>query len=344
VTPIKSDHAGLVPSACLWLLASLLAPSVAGQATPPLWYKGNTHTHTLNSDGDSTPEEVVRWYREHRYHFLVLSDHNFLTSVDGLNALHGADGRFLVIPGEEVTDRFGDKPLHVNGLNLRTLVEPQGGGSVAEVLQRDVDAIRRVEGIPHINHPNFGWAIAPADLEAVHHYRLFEIFNGHPEVNNDGGADAPGLEEMWDRLLGAGKLVYGIAVDDAHHFKRAGDADASGPGRGWVMVRAPALTADAILGAMEAGQFYASTGVELEDVAVGDGELRVRVKARGATRVRIQFVGEGGRVLRESAGPEASYRLGGERYVRARVLDSNGRKAWVQPVFARQAASSGRGD
>ena len=32
----------------------------------------NLHTHTLNSDGDSTPEEVVRWYREHGYQFLVL--------------------------------------------------------------------------------------------------------------------------------------------------------------------------------------------------------------------------------------------------------------------------------
>ena len=43
------------------------------------WFKGNTHTHTLNSDGDSTPDDVVRWYREHGYHFLVLTDHNFLT-------------------------------------------------------------------------------------------------------------------------------------------------------------------------------------------------------------------------------------------------------------------------
>src|SRR5262245_35808890 len=45
------------------------------------WYKGNTHTHTVNSDGDSTPVEVVRWYREHDYNFLVLSDHNYLTEV-----------------------------------------------------------------------------------------------------------------------------------------------------------------------------------------------------------------------------------------------------------------------
>ena len=50
---------------------------------PALWYKGNTHTHTLNSDGDSTPDDVVRWYREHGYQFLVLTDHNFLTRSTG---------------------------------------------------------------------------------------------------------------------------------------------------------------------------------------------------------------------------------------------------------------------
>lgn len=55
------------------------------------WYKGNTHAHTTNSDGDSTPDEVTRWYREQGYNFLVLSDHNFLTKVESLNALHGAD-------------------------------------------------------------------------------------------------------------------------------------------------------------------------------------------------------------------------------------------------------------
>ena len=44
----------------------------------------------------------MRWYREHGYQFLVLTDHNFVTSVDGLNALHGADEKFLVMKGEEV--------------------------------------------------------------------------------------------------------------------------------------------------------------------------------------------------------------------------------------------------
>src|SRR5262245_49936909 len=126
--------------------ALLIAPVCSGQtvtgskaqsvspAQASRWYKGNTHTHTLNSDGDSTPDEVVRWYREHGYHFIVLTDHNFLTSTDALNALHGADEKFLVMRGEEVTDRFGDKPLHVNGLDLSRTVEPQGGTSVLDTL------------------------------------------------------------------------------------------------------------------------------------------------------------------------------------------------------------------
>src|SRR5262245_54304712 len=104
------------------------------------WYKGNTHTHTLNSDGDSSPDDVTKWYRQHGYQFLVLTDHNVLTSVEALNALHGLDDHFLVIRGEEVTDRFGTKPIHVNGFEVSRLVEPQGGSSVVETIQRDIDA------------------------------------------------------------------------------------------------------------------------------------------------------------------------------------------------------------
>src|SRR5687767_15282911 len=83
-----------VMRALLLLLVLAAAPL---DAETLRWFKGNTHTHTLNSDGDSTPDEVVRWYREHGYHFLVLTDHNFLTPVDGLNAVHAAPGKFLVI-------------------------------------------------------------------------------------------------------------------------------------------------------------------------------------------------------------------------------------------------------
>jgi hypothetical protein len=303
------------------------------QATPPGWFKGNTHTHTLNSDGDSTPEDVVRWYREHRYHFLVLTDHNFLTSVDGLNALHGAAGRFLVIKGEEVTDRFGDKLLHVNGLDIASEIAPQGGSSVVEVLQRNVDAIRGARGVPHINHPNFAWSITADDLRQLDRTRLFEVYNGHPVVNQYGGGGAPSLEEMWDLVLTSGRLLYGIAVDDAHVFKQPGNPAVAGPGRGWVMVRASRLGARDILDALERGDFYASTGVVLASYDVTPAAISIQVRTEGTTRYRIQFIGRGGRLLREVPDAKATYTFAGdEGYVRGKVLDSNGWVAWTQPV------------
>ena len=196
----------------LWAVAILpwLVPTarLAGSRVQPAsssslrWYKGNTHTHTLNSDGDSTPDEVVRWYREHGYQFLVLTDHNYLTDVDGLNALHGADEQFLVIKGEEVTDGFGGKSLHINGLDVNATVEPQGGSGVVNVVQRNVDAIRAVSGVPHINHPNFGWAMTADELRQISNNRLFELYNGHPRVNNHGGGGVPGLEAVWGHNLG----------------------------------------------------------------------------------------------------------------------------------------------
>ncbi len=319
-----------------FLVALLCLPAtLAAQQDAPAkrWYKGNTHTHTINSDGDSSPDDVVKWYKEHGYQFLVLTDHNVLTSVDGLNALFGLDEKFLVIRGEEVTDRFDRKPIHINGLDPSRQIAPQGGASVLDVIQRNVDAIRAANAVPHLNHPNFGWAVSVDELTQVRNMKLFEIFNGHPMVNNLGGGGVAGLEEAWDAILMSGLTLYGVAVDDAHHFKRPGDRSASLPGQGWVVVRAERLEARALLEAMERGDFYASTGVELSDYSADAKAMTITVKPNSWSKYRIQFIGNGGKVLQESLASPATYTYrGDEGYVRARVVESNGLMAWTQPV------------
>ncbi len=328
----------LFVSACVAVVSTLAAQSLPAQTAPPAqpapkWFKGNLHTHTVNSDGDSTPDDVVRWYRERDYQFLVLTDHNYLTSVDGLNAVHGADDKFLVVKGEEVTGRYGDKPIHVNGLDLDRLVPAPSGSSVLEVAQRMVDAIRDARGVPSINHPNFGWAITPDELGQIQRTRLFEVFNGHPTVNNLGGGGVPSLEETWDRILSSGKMLYGIAVDDAHYFKRPEDPAAPRPGKGWVYVRSPRLEGRALVEALERGDFYSSTGVQMLSVDVSASSLSLTVKAEASSKYRIQFIGRQGRVLSEVTTPTASYSFkGDEGYVRAKVIESNGKIAWIQPV------------
>jgi hypothetical protein len=62
---------------CAWGLHACLGRAPRADA-PLRWWKGNTHAHTLWSDGDGAPQAVVEWYRDAGYDFLVLSDHNVL--------------------------------------------------------------------------------------------------------------------------------------------------------------------------------------------------------------------------------------------------------------------------
>ncbi|MGH9674856.1 MAG: PHP domain-containing protein [Bryobacteraceae bacterium] len=321
----------VIRAAAIGLLCAVAAFQ-AQDPPQPSWYRGNLHTHTTRSDGDTAPEEVARWYKDNGYQFLVLSDHNRFTDPQPLNDVVGEAGKFLLIPGEEVTDSFEKKPVHVNGYNIARLVVPTKGASMVATIQGNVNAIREAEGLPSVNHPNFGWAFGSRELLEVENLSLFEVYNGHPTVHNLGGGGSESLEEMWDALLTAGRRMYGIAVDDAHHFKRFGK-QYSNPGRGWVTVRAATLTRQHIAAALAAGEFYSSTGVELTDVRRSATGLRLEIKPQGNARYRTQFIGDGGRLLATATELSPSYNFGGERYVRARVLCSNGDEAWVQPAF-----------
>ena len=328
------------------LVAWTLMPAAQ---TPPTsewkWYKGNLHTHTINSDGDSAPDAVARWYKEHHYNFLVLTDHDFVTPIEGLSSIFAAEDRFLLISGEEISPKVGDKPIHVNGLDVRRTIPPIVGTSVVDTLQKNVDAVRAARGTPSLNHPNFRWAVTPGEMSQIRGLKLFEVYNGHRRTNDAGGGGFPSLEEMWDAVLSAGREVYGIAVDDAHKFKVFGPQH-SNPGRGWVSVKAPELSTEAILNSLNSGEFYASTGVVLEDVRRLSNELRVYLEEDEedeedkGEKFTTEFIGQGGRLLSKSFDNPAVYTLKpGDTYVRAKVTSSNAEYAWVQPIFAASAAS-----
>jgi hypothetical protein len=296
------------------------------------WYKGNTHTHTTNSDGDTPPEAVAQWYKSHGYRWLVLSDHNVFTDPKTLSRL--VDSSFLLVAGEEVTTSFKKAAVHVNALDISRVIPPPRDSTLLGTVQRAVDAIRAERAVPHINHPNFLWSIDTTTLLKLERDRLIEIFNGHPTVHNEGGGESLGMEDAWDLLLTRGKRMYGIAVDDAHHFHGEFAADRANPGRGWVVVRVPTLTPHAVASALDAGQFYASTGPVLAEVALSTRALSLRITPQGDFKYTTYFIGRGGRILKTDRTLTPSYTLRGEEtYVRAKVVDSAGRPAWVQPFF-----------
>lgn len=298
------------------------------------WFKGNTHTHTLNSDGDSTPDDVVKWYRQNGYNFLFITDHEYITSVRPLNDLFGKDGRFLVISGQEVTDSFDRKPYHINALGIERVVMPNKLPGAVETLQKNIDDVLRAGGVAQVNHPNFGWALTADHLIKLQNYSLMEIYNGHPTVNNLGGGGLPSAEALWDAVLTSGKLVFGIADDDSHYFKRIGDPTAPTPGRGWIYVRASSLTVPAILASLRSGDFYASTGIELADLKADSRSVTINIKEERTSKYTVRFIGSGGRLLAETHSNPAVYSIkGDEGYVRAKIFESNGKMAWTQPVL-----------
>lgn len=317
------------------IVVFMTMPSIRfSQAQTARWYKGNTHTHTINSDGDSTPETVVKWYKDNRYNFLFITDHEFITPVEPLNREFGASGEFAVFSAQEITDSFDKKPLHLNGLGITKVCMPNKGPSAIEALQKNIDCVRAAGGVPQLNHPNFGWALSADQIKKLERISLMEIHNGHPLVNNLGGGGSPGAEAIWDALLSAGMKVYGIGDDDSHYFKRLGDRSAPTPGQAWIFVRAEELTAAAILAAIERGDFYASTGVELAEIGATSKQITVKIKEERWSKYTIHFIGRGGRILKTMTSNPAVYTIrGSEAYVRAKVVESNGKMAWTQPVF-----------
>ena len=298
------------------------------------WFKGNIHTHTTESDGDDTPENVVRWYRRHGYDFLVLSDHNHLTLFEY------AEGRRrfkrpLMVPGEEVSLSIheGRTPVHINAIGISRVVEPIDAREIVPTLQANVDAIISAGGIASINHPNYMWSFDHEHIKQVEGATMVEIFNGHPAANVHGAPGRASYEEIWDGVLSAGRVIFGVATDDSHNYKDFHPAR-SNPGRGWIVVQAEALEVEALLEGMSHGRFYASTGVELSDLDQSPETISLRVRTDRDYIYTTAFIGSGGQVLQESTGPDASYEpCGDEQYVRAVVRSSSGPKAWTQPVL-----------
>lgn len=268
------------------------------------------------------------------------------------------DDSFLILRAEEITDSFEGKPLHMNATNIQNLIKPGHGSSVAETLQNNIDAVnaQRAETgqpmIPHINHPNFGWAISVEDMKALRGERFFEVFNGHPSVHNYGDSARISTEDMWDQIniayLQRGQaLMYGLATDDSHHYHKFG-GQFSNSGRGWIMVNSESLKPESLIEAMEAGAFYASTGVTLKSLEQAHGKIELSIESEAGVSYTTHFIGvkKGAtvsEVFKSVEGNSASFEIADDMlFVRARIASDKIKEnpfqkgdfemAWTQPV------------
>jgi hypothetical protein len=245
---------------------------------------------------------------------------------------------FILIPGQEITLYFGKRPAHVNALNpKRPVPDAAVGATLVQTLQNGVDAARAAGALPQVNHPNWKWSFGIDEMKELRGVNLFELLNVNRDSNNFSAGGRTGTEELWDMLLSKGLAFYGVASDDTHDYLGDFFPDKAYPGKGWVMVRVPELTPDAVCAALEKGDFYASTGVELDDLQVTAKEYRLAIKPLRDTVFTTRFIGKGGVVLKEEPGLNPGYVFrGNEFYVRARVFSSGGELAFCQPVFIKK--------
>ena len=284
-----------------------------------------------------------------------------LKTLDEYRGRFEKNDEFLIIPSQEITDHYENKPIHVNATNIEDKIDPQGGTSVLDVLQNNIDQVLRQREalnkpmIPHINHPNFGWGIELKDIIALKGERFFEVYNGHPTVHNSGDATHISTEEMWDLInisyIETGKpLMYGLATDDSHHYHTIG-SKWSNAGRGWIMVQSDSLNAISLIDALEKGNFYSSTGVLLKEYHV-DNSIHVEVEEKEGVTYTISFIGckKGQSVPIELSvvnGSKASFKLEKDLlFVRSKITSSKLQnnsiedilyeQAWTQPVLIKQ--------
>lgn len=89
------------------LLILPLLYSCSSESEKQLWHKGNLHTHSFWSDGDDFPEMIIKWYKDHEYQFIALSDHNTIADSDFWYKLTQKDIKNKVL--DQYIETFGDE-------------------------------------------------------------------------------------------------------------------------------------------------------------------------------------------------------------------------------------------
>ncbi len=290
-------------------------------SAPGRWWKGNLHCHTRRSDGELTPEETARRYRALGYDFLAITDH--LRILEPFEPPKG----LLVVPGAEVHTVAGDPPRAWHFVSLGTKAPVEGAMGPMEPL---LENVRKNSEFWWLAHPN--WSnLAEDDLLDVPGLATTEVYNSVCER-----AIARGYSQAaWDRALAGRKCLNALAVDDTHV---AGEI-----GCGWIMLRAERLTLETLYDALRRGQWYATNGPEIHDVRLAGSLVSVRTSAARA----ISFVArspDGKRfAAKEGRSIEtAEYEIKGtEIYLRIEVEDSDGRRAFTNPIYIDDPDASG---
>jgi hypothetical protein len=294
-----------------------------------VWLRCALHAHTTNSDGELSPDLLVRHYEWAGYDVLAITDHWVRTEVPSTRKL-------LVIPSTELNATCGPSGDDAHVLALGIQADPVPPDSFAP-LQEVVGWIGDHGGLPYLAHTYWS-GLRTEQWEGCAGLLGLEVWNTGCELEVGRGDSSI----HWDEALERRRNFYALATDDSHH-----------PGYdsayAWTWVRAAERSQEAVLAALRAGNFYGSTGPALESVELSDAQVTVRCSPaasvtlvtgrRRGSRVnagRLGYPNDAEILERDSSGLITACRLERQQntpYGRLELADISGRKAWTNALW-----------
>jgi hypothetical protein len=292
-----------------------------------VWLRCALHAHTTNSDGEMSPDMLVRHYEWAGFDVLAITDH-------WVRTVERSTRKLLVVPSTELNAVANGHDAHVLALGVEADPDPPGQ---FEPLADLVAWIVANGGVPYLAHTYWS-GLRTGDWEACPGLAGLEVWNAGCELEIGRGDSSL----HWDEALEAGHSLFGLATDDSHH-------PGYDSGFAWTMLRAADRSQEAVLAALREGRFYGSTGPAIHDVEHDDGHVVVRCspaasvtlyssRHRGAraNAGRLGYPNASTILERDSAGLIVACRL--EKpplapYGRVEVCDGAGRRAWTNPLW-----------
>lgn len=286
---------------------------------PGEWLKGNLHLHTTASDGQVSPQQAVELYAAAGYDFLAITDHGTVVDPSGLD-----DCGMTLLPGAEIAPPGGElnQTIHVVAIGLQDCPpDPQNDDP-----QPYISQVSALADFCFVAHPSWS-SLTCRDFMDLEGIAGVEVYNSvcHHEIGRGTS------EVQWDDCLARGKRLYGLAVDDAHH--RHEDRF-----YGRIMLKSPDRSPRSIIAALQAGQFYSTTGPLIEAVEFDGDVVRIASSPCVEYFVISPRPGRGQTNWREGRFGEVmtSCELhfpAQVRPVRIVVVDERGYRAWSNPYW-----------
>ena len=249
------------------------------------FFKANLHTHTTITDGKLSPEEVKEAYKARGYQILCLTDHNVAVDHSDMN-----EPDFLMLTGLEVninepglTASLG-KTYHLNLIAKR----PDNLWSPSKAYHwlnaSPYEEKMCFEEMPLRYDPEF-----VNTLIAKSNEKGFLVSYNHPVWSCQSYPDYAPLKGLWAmELCNAACVIQGYSENNAHVYRDLlnlgnrlyplGTDDMHRPiaiGGSWIQVGASQLTYDAVIEALEKGDFYMSCGPEIHSLTLDGNILKI---------------------------------------------------------------------